>query len=100
MSDYTISLEHGKYTIIKYDLGGMEFRRHGEAWPAADDLKHVNVVRAMHDRIEELEKAIRDAIKGSQDPQGARRWDGMEDYLGHPNISMWHHDLRTVLEKK
>lgn len=52
----TVKLLDGKYTI-NYDNGVMEFLRHGEAWPAADELRFTGVVAALVQRVIELEQA-------------------------------------------
>ena len=54
-----ITTIYGKYTI-ENDNGLLAFKRHGEAWPAADDLRHSCVVLALVQRIEELEDKLQD----------------------------------------
>lgn len=51
------TLDDGKYTI-ENDNGTLNFKRHGEAWPAADDLRYTKIVSVMVHRIEELEDAL------------------------------------------
>lgn len=99
---YTLKLDGGKYTIINgaHEGTGLEFRRYGEPWPAADDLKYTGVVLAMAYRIEELETAIRAALDGTLNSLGQRHANGMRHYLGHPMIGAWHHDLTHALEQK
>jgi len=53
------TIDGGKYTI-ENDNGLLVFKRHGEAWPAADDLRHSGVVLALVQRIEELEDKLQD----------------------------------------
>ena len=56
----TITLYDGKYTIIVNELK-LTFLRHHEPWPAADEqLAYTNVVRAMAERILELESQLND----------------------------------------
>lgn len=50
----TVNLLDGKYTIT-YDNGVMEFMRHGESWPAGNELRHTGVVAALVQRVIELE---------------------------------------------
>lgn len=51
------TLEGGKYTI-ENDNGLLTFKRHGESWPAADDLRHANLVLSLVQRIEDLEDKL------------------------------------------
>lgn len=53
-----ISLEGGKYKV-QHGSQGLEFKRHGELWPAVEDLRYVNVVAAMYYRVLELEDQVR-----------------------------------------
>lgn len=51
------TLEDGKYTI-EHDNGLLAFKRNGEAWPAADDLRHTKLVLCLVQRVEELEDKL------------------------------------------
>lgn len=72
--------DDGKYTVFKRHDGGLGFLRHGEAWPAADDLRWQNVVMEMfREQIEadalvaklrgelEAEKAVREGAEKKQE---------------------------------
>lgn len=96
---YTISLDNGKYTIVN-DNGIMTFLRYGEAWPAADNLKHSKVVLAMAQRIEALECAIGEVLNGSLDVRGCRRGDGMTLLDDREDVATWRERLRRALEQK
>jgi hypothetical protein len=101
---YTLKLDGGKYTVIN-DNGQMTFLRHGEPWPAADDLKHAGVVLAMAQRIEELEVAIGEVLNGSLDEQGTRAADGITSILSgviavRGTFCNWEDTLRRALEQK
>lgn len=56
------TLDDGKYTI-QHENGSLTFLRHGNAWPAADDLKYSGVVLSLVQRIEELEDMLEDALQ-------------------------------------
>lgn len=109
MDHYTIKLDGGKYTVINWS-GILEFRRHGEDWPAAANLKGFGVVLAMVQRIEELEMAIGQVLNGSLKPVGAaRQRDGLDSYIKFMDeqgyvvvgdIRGWQTRLRNVLEQK
>lgn len=103
MDHYTIKLDGGKYTVIDHRTH-MEFLRHGEAWPAADDLRHTGVVRAMLGRIEELEVAIKAVLDGELDERGVRGCSalGMSHFAASRTFSaaVWEANLRKVLEQK
>lgn len=101
---YTIKLDGGKYTVISHN-GWMELLRYDEAWPAADDLKHVGVVRAMADRIEELEVAIKAVLDGELDERGVRGCQelGIAHYRESAwsvPLRQWETTLRNVLDQK
>lgn len=102
---YTIALKGGKY-MIQNDSGLLSFWRHGEAWPAADDLKHAGVVLAMAQRIEELEVAIKEALDGTLQTDGIRYPDGIAAVAQIGVIATrgmlvsWETGLRHVLEQK
>lgn len=101
---YTIKLDGGKYTVISHNYphgSRLEFLRHGEAWPAGDQLSGAKVVHALVDRIEELEKAIGQVLRGSLDGRGQRAGDGMDSYvkLG-PDAERWRERLTAVLGQK
>ena len=57
MTNRTISLEDGKYEIVRNDLGLIvDFRRNGEPWPTAmDSLRFSKVFHAALNAIEQLE---------------------------------------------
>jgi len=59
MTNRTISLEDGKYEIVRNDFGLIvDFRRNGETWPAAmDSLRFSKVFHAALNAIEQLEDA-------------------------------------------
>lgn len=44
---YERTFYDGKYTVKWSEQSGLEFLRHGEAWPAADVYKHSNMIRSM-----------------------------------------------------
>jgi hypothetical protein len=97
---YTVKLSDGKYTIINHP-NQMEFRRHGDPWPGADDLKFCGVLRAAVDRIEELETTIQAVLDGSLTPVG-RAQDGIRSYGTQSNaipLRQWESSLRAVLEQ-
>jgi hypothetical protein len=98
---YTISLGDGKYTVINYG-DRREFLRHGEPWPAADNLRFSHVITAMVERIEELEKGIKAVIDGTVLDGRTRFFDGMRNF--DPNspdrVADWEEALRSVLEQK
>lgn len=68
MTNRTISLEDGKYEIVRNDFGLIvDFRRNGEAWPAAKDaLQFSKVFHAALNAIEQLESALAVLNKDSQ----------------------------------
>lgn len=68
---YSIKLEKGKYLIVN-DNNSLTILRNGLDWPAADQLKHVGLVLALAQRIEELEKQLRKVLDASQDPKTIR----------------------------
>jgi hypothetical protein len=59
MTNRTISLEDGKYEIVRNDFGLIvDFRRNGEPWPAAmDSFRFSKVLHAALNAIEQLEDA-------------------------------------------
>lgn len=97
---YAIQLYDGKYTVINED-GRLAFLRHGESWPAADDLRHSGVVRAMAQRIEELEVAIRAVLNGTLIYGQCRNDDGMCSFDEDSTVPFrdWERRLRKVLEQ-
>lgn len=99
---YTIKLDGGKYTVINDEQAGLSFLRHGEAWPAADDLKHSGVVLAMAQRIEELETAVRDVLDGTIYQGSERNPDGMNKFPYNSNglVDAWLKRLDATLEQK
>lgn len=56
------TLDDGKYTI-HHDNGNLTLLRHGDTWPAADDLRHSGVVLSLVQRIEELEDLLQAAYQ-------------------------------------
>ncbi len=101
---YTIRLADGKYTIISEFAKGLEFRRHGEPWPAADDLRHSGIVVSMVQRIEELETAIRAVLDGDVHAAGSVMH-GMKQLRHYPEtvkqlVPRWEQLLRDTLEQK
>jgi hypothetical protein len=101
---YVITLRDTKYTITHTWGQPLQFRRHGEPWPGAHDLRHANVVIAMAERIKELEIAIREVVDGTLDvARGERRPDGLLHNKLMPSITQlrdWETKLRNVLEQK
>jgi hypothetical protein len=107
---YTIKLDGGKYTVIshRYPHGSrLEFLRHGEAWPAGDQLSGAKVVHAMLDRIEELEKAIASVVHGPPQANGLRireetpSWVAAQGHKCAESIMVgWHNTLKNALEQK
>lgn len=108
MSDkpYEIKLCDGKYTVINEFGKPLTFLRYGEAWPGAEDLRHTNVVKAMADRIEELEKGIRDVVQGTLIFSDARNGEvrndnGMRNYTPSAwsiPLQEWQDRLELVLK--
>jgi hypothetical protein len=98
---YTISLDNGKYRVIN-DNGILAFLRHGEAWPAADDLKHSKVVLAMAQRIEDLEVAMGEVLYGPLQHDGLRYQPASMNFAvasGQP-VQGWRDILHRALEQK
>lgn len=102
---YTISLDGGKYTVINEWGMPLQFLRHGETWPAANNLKHDKVVLAMAQRIEELEVAIKDVLDGPLLHSSRRdALSGMAavvrnfDVDNLHRVEQWEQRLRNVLE--
>jgi hypothetical protein len=103
---YVITLNDGKYTVTHTWGQPLQFQRHGEPWPGADDLRYANVVVAMAERIKELEIAIREVLDGTLDERGKRNLDGLTfgsvfamSAQGQ-NMRDWETKLRNVLEQK
>lgn len=102
---YTISLRDGKYTVINTFGKPLEFLRHGEPWPGADDLRFTNVVIAMADRIQELEITIKGVLDGTVNDRGIRRADGLRVanasgvFLGE-DTAAWEDWLTEALEQR
>ena len=80
----------GKYTVRKAADGSLEFLRHGEAWPAADNLKFNNLVGAMFReqleadaRIAELEASAAVMREALEEIAHAPEYDGR--FCGDPS---------------
>src|SRR5690348_14489336 len=79
---YVIGLADGKYGVILQGTE-MQFLRYGDEWEAANNnLQHSKLVRAMAERIKELEIAIRMVTYGTLNERGLRRADGLGAYQG------------------
>jgi len=54
-----VDIYDGKYTFVMTDAGTIDHvLRHGEAWPAADDLTGMGVVLALVQEVEENRQEI------------------------------------------
>lgn len=98
---YTITLSDGKYTVINR-RNQLEFLRYGEAWLEASDLRFTNVVVAMAQRIEELETAIHEVVRGTAIAKDCYADDGMVSYDADNFVpfKVWEKRLRNALEQK
>lgn len=54
-----IDIYDGKYSFVMTDAGTIDqVLRHGQAWPAADDLRGMGVVLALVQEVEENRQEI------------------------------------------
>jgi len=81
----SVSFEDGKYTLVKHPGGSLEWRRHGEPWPAANPPDKKDF--AIFYRVQDLEAEVaqlRDRLQF--DPGGSDKIDELEqamEFLRH-----------------
>lgn len=106
---YTISLDGGKYKVIRNFGEALTFYRGGELWEAGNEQwGHAKCIGSMVYRIAELEMAIGQVLEGSLDRNLRRNADGLNDYIKtrtNANLMVglsynWQRLLRTALDKK
>lgn len=83
-----VELDGGKYTAIRFDLGGgVTWLRHGKPWPAMDELRHSNAVNELVDEVLRLRRPAEPEIEGIDGTTrkahygaGRQPWDDIKDF--------------------